>query len=236
MKMTNPGRRASSWTERRKTRTLGLSTRPAIGGDTQGGREMGAFTLLEMLCVMTVVALLAALIFPSVGAARRSANKAKTRVQFSQWTTAIESFRGEYGYFPAFDASNLVNGGATTQDLPFHDVLAGKRRDGSALTTSSAAAQQNRKGIAFHVFGAADLTPDGLIHDAFDNTEIAVLVDKDLDGVIRSGSDFATLPAVGGMTPGSDDFPLTGVRAGVVFYAPAPLATPANPEFIVSWK
>lgn len=195
-----------------------------------------AFTLLELLCVLAVVGILAALIFPGVGSARRSANKAKTKVQFSQWVAAIESFRSEYGYYPSFDASGLVNGGANAIDHPFHDVLAGRRRDGLALVAGGVAAAQNRKLIRFHAFGDADFTGDGLLRDAFDNTAIAVLTDKDLDGVIREGTDFAALPAVGGIAPGSTDFPATGVRAGAILYAPAPGATPANPEFIFSWK
>lgn len=195
-----------------------------------------AFTLLELLSVIAVIGILAALIFPSVGAARRSANKAKVKVQFTQWVTAIESFRGEYGYYPAFDTSGLVNGGVTGADHLFHDVLAGRRRDGTPLPATAAAAQQNRKLIRFHTFGDGDFTAAGLIRDAFDNTALAVLVDRDLDGFIRAGPDFAALPAVGGITPGHADFPATGVRAGVVFYAPAPGATAANPEFIFSWK
>ena len=40
--------------------------------------------------------------------------------------------------------------------------------------------------------------------------------DRYSDGVIRAGDDFVELPAVGGLTPGSGDFPAAGVRAGVV--------------------
>lgn len=202
----------------------------------QRAPRISGFTVLELLVVLAILGILAALIFPSVGAARRSANKAKARVQFTQWAAAIESFRGEYGYYPAFDASNLVNGGATATDHLFHDILAARKRDGTALTAGSPAVLQNRKAIAFYSFSDADFTAANLIRDAFDNTAIAVLVDKDLDGVIRAGTDFTTLPPVTGLTPSALDFPTAGVRAGVIFYAPAPGATVANPEFIFSWK
>ena len=194
------------------------------------------FTLLELLSVLAILGILAALIFPSVSAARRSASKAKARVQFTQWAAAIESFRGEYGYYPALDGSNLVNGGATATDHLFHDILAARKRDGTALSAGGAAALQNRKLISFYSFSNADFTPANLIRDAFDNTSIAVLVDKDLDGVIRQGADFTTLPQFGGIAPASADIPATGIRAGVIFYTPAPGATVANPEFIFSWK
>lgn len=207
-------------------------------------RSASAFTLLELLSVIALIAILAALIFPGVRAARVAANKARTRVQFNQWCAAIESWRREYGYYPAFAATALVNGGAAVTlagDHPFHDILAGCKRDGSPLATGSSAAQQNRKLVRFHSFGEMDFTDaaspaPNLLRDAFDNTEIAVLVDRNLDGVIHVGSDYAVLPAVRGMTPGPLDFPATGIRAGVLFYAPAPGADANNPELIFSWK
>jgi prepilin-type N-terminal cleavage/methylation domain-containing protein len=160
-------------------------------------RRPAAFTLLELLSVIAIIAILAGLIFPGVRAARVAANKAKTRVQFNQWCATIESWRREYGYYPAFDATALVNGGATTAvtgEHLFHDVLAGCKRDGSPLSADGSAAQQNRKLVRFHSFGETDFTDAGapapnLLRDAFDNTEIAVLVDRNLDGVIRVGSD-----------------------------------------------
>lgn len=207
-------------------------------------RHPRAFTLLELLSVIAIIGILTALFFPGLRAARVSANKARTRVQFSQWSAAIEAFRSEYGFYPVFDASALVNGGAAPApggDHLFHDILAGRKRDGSALPAAAAAAAQNRRLIGFHSFGEADFTDAAspsphLLRDAFDNTEIAVLVDRNLDGVIRTGSDYPALPAVAGLTPSAADFPAAGVRAGVLFYAPAPGADAANPGFIFSWK
>jgi prepilin-type N-terminal cleavage/methylation domain-containing protein len=195
-----------------------------------------AFTLVELLTVVAIIGILAALIFPGVSAARRSAGKAKTKVQFAQWTAAIEAFRSEYGYYPAFDASGLVNGGVTQDNHIFHDLLAARKRDGTALSGGEPAALQNRKLIPFHAFSDTDLAATGLIRDAWDNTEIAVLVDRDLDGTIKQGPDFTTLPSVGGISPSTADVPSTGVRAGVIFYATAPGSTAASPEFIYSWK
>ena len=201
--------------------------------------------------MVAVIGILAALIFPGFTAARVAANKARTRVQFNQWAAALEGFRSEYGYYPVLPSSSLINPPGQSGDPGalhlFHDLLAAHRRDGSGLpaygstTDAQLPEAQNRKLIFFHPFSDSDFTNasspvPNLLHDAFDHTEIAVLVDRNLDGVIQIGSDFPALPAVGGLTPGAADFPAAGIRAGVIFYAPAPGATEANPGFIFSWK
>lgn len=199
-------------------------------------RLVHAFTLLELLSVIAILAILAALLFPGLSSARRSSLRAKTKVQFAQWTAAMEAFRNEYGHYPILDAGGLVNGGVTETDHLFHDLLAGRKRSGAPLAAGDASFVQNRKGIAFHAFGDDELNGANLVCDATGNTALAVLTDRDLDGFIKPGADYAALPALNGMTPATVDIPVTGVRAGVIFYAPAPGATAANPEFVFSWK
>jgi prepilin-type N-terminal cleavage/methylation domain-containing protein len=204
------------------------------------GRASRAFTVVELLSVLAIIGLLAAILIPSVASARSAADKARTRVQFSQWTAAISAFRTEYGYYPLFHASNLVNGGADDENHLFHDVLAGRKRDGSVLTAGSSAAMQNRKLTCFLEFSEADFssgsTPRNLLRDAFGTTEIAILVDRNLDGMINSSDFGATLPMVGGIRPDATEFPSTGIRAGCLFYCAMPGATAAAPQFILSWK
>lgn len=204
-------------------------------------RRRAAFTIIELLTVIAVIGILAAILIPTVSSVRRSAAKAKTKVQFSQWAAAIEAFRSEYGYYPQFDASNKVNGGASsTGDHLFHDILAGRRRDFSPLASGSTAANQNRKRIAFYAFGEGEFTGTdaaiaNVLQDASGNTDIAVLVDRNLDGRIDS-SDYTSFPAVGGITPSVADIPPDGLRLQVAFYAPMPDADSSNPAFVFSWK
>jgi prepilin-type N-terminal cleavage/methylation domain-containing protein len=210
----------------------------ATGGNR---RRRTAFTVIELLAVIAILGILLAILIPSATAARTAANKAKTRAQFNQWATAIELFRSEYGYYPAFDSTLKVNGGADATDHLFHDLLVARKRDGSALAGSGAAAAQNKKLICFHLFAESDFAGSdsadgGLICDAFGTTDIAVLVDRNLDGVINTDDYGADLPAVNGLRPGSSDFPAAGLRAGVVFYAALPGATAENPAFVFSWK
>lgn len=212
-------------------------------------RSTSAFTLIELLTVIAIIGILAAILIPTVSGVKVSANRAKTKVQFAQWAAAIEGFRSEYGYYPQFDGSNLVNPPGQDADLAtlhvFHDVLAARRRNGDALpaygsgTGRLAPEAQNRKQIKFYTFADSDVNENGLLQDASENTAIAVLVDRNLDGVIRltgANADYAALPAVAGLTPTAADFPAAGVRAGVIFYAPAPGADEHDPRFIFSWK
>ncbi len=225
-----------------------------------------AFTLIELLTVVAVIGILAAILIPTTSGARVAANKAKTRTQFSQWGTAFENFRQEYGSYPQLftnGAQKLVNQGATTQltgNHLFHDLLAGKRRDGSALTGATTgnplpAITQNARRISFINFTDSDFVLQAdvaagrntsaqlnFVRDAFYNTSIAVVTDSNLDGVIngRDASPFPTVVVSGGTTQIRPTTVVTtavtgGIHAGVIFYSAPPGSTTEN-DLIMSWK
>src|SRR5438045_7679958 len=93
-----------------------------------------AFTLIELLAVIAIIGILAAILIPTIGSAQTAARKAKTRSQFAQWAAAIEAFRQEYGYYPTFETTgngaNKVNGNTAagtnlTQLHRFYETLVG---------------------------------------------------------------------------------------------------------------
>ena len=225
-----------------------------------GRRRFAAFSLIELLAVLAVLAILATLMVPVAGKARESARKAKVHVQFQQWTAAFEAFRAEYGYYPQL-IDNKVNGGSSPAsdnavadaDTRFLELLAGQGsgagappafRSSEKNLTSGTPPAQNRRRVAFHVFAADEIGANGRVVDAFGNTDIAVLVDSDGDGLIPSA-------AIAALTVGSSEQPAVvtsppaaalppgGVRAGVVFFSAGAGwdGTTARPENIVcSWK
>lgn len=204
-------------------------------------RQPAGFTLVELLTVIAIIGILTAILIPTASSARNSANKGKTRAQFSQWAAGFEQFRQEYGAYPTLytnSAQKLVNFGATTQltgNHLFHDVLAGVRRDGQPLAgaitgTPTPAIGQNTRRIRFVTFTESDFVTNAdvsagrnttaqlnMIRDAFFNTVIAVVTDSNLDGVINGRDSAGGFPAVtpaGSTTP--QIRPTTVVTPGTV--------------------
>ena len=112
-----------------------------------------AFTLIELLAVVAVIAILTGILVPTLGAARTSALKAKTRVQFSQWAAAFEQFRQENGSYPSTGTDGKL---ATAADaLKFVRTLSGRNPDGSVVA-DPADLNGNLKRISFCAFAEAE--------------------------------------------------------------------------------
>jgi prepilin-type N-terminal cleavage/methylation domain-containing protein len=70
-------------------------------------RNAGAgFTLVEMLVVVAVIAILAAILIPSVGGARKAAQRRKAELECNAIKTAVESFFSDFKYMPWGDPDN----------------------------------------------------------------------------------------------------------------------------------
>ncbi len=223
----------------------------ARGGSERGPKPAGGngtgFTLLEVLAAIAVISILAGLLLPSLGAARAAALKARTRLQFAQWATAMEQYRQEYGCYPAVGTDGKLATAADT--LQFVRTLAGSNPDGSAVA-DGAELNGNVRRRCFCLFsptdffdpdrpgGAADYSGNELLCDAFGNTEIGVLVDRNGDGFVRPADDGALAP-VGGLSGRTlaveaAAMPAAGVRAGVVFYSAGRGENPQ--DLVLSWQ
>ena len=63
-------------------------------------RRIPGFTLIEMMVVMVIIALIAALVGPRVMKHLGSSKEQSTRVQIEQLSTALESLKLEVGRYP----------------------------------------------------------------------------------------------------------------------------------------
>ena len=66
----------------------------------------GAFTLIELLIVISIMAILAAMIIPISGAVSRNRIKAKARTELEQVATGIELYKAKLGHYPPDNLGN----------------------------------------------------------------------------------------------------------------------------------
>ncbi len=77
---------------------------------TQPCAGRGGFTLVELLAVIMIIALLAALVTPAVMRAMSSARAAAVQTEVELLSTALMNYKNEYGSFPPADMRGLWNG------------------------------------------------------------------------------------------------------------------------------
>lgn len=65
-----------------------------------GFRSRAGFTLVEMLVVVAVIAILAAILIPTVGGARKTALRRKAELECNSIKTAVEQFFADFKYMP----------------------------------------------------------------------------------------------------------------------------------------
>ena len=97
------------------------------------------FTLIELLVVIAIIALLAAMIFPVLGAVNKVKIRSRTQAELTQIETAIESYKIKQGHYPP------DNGGYWTTNQLFFELLGTtlnngvyKTLDGSCQINASA--------------------------------------------------------------------------------------------------
>jgi len=191
------------------------------------------FSLIELLTVIAVLGILAAIIIPTMGGARDSADRAATKARFSQWAAAMELYRQEYGFYPDIAVAGRLDTARFVAELT-GQTLAG-------ATVRGSASWGNRKGLSFYALSPGDLDESGRqMVDAFGNTDIAVRWDTNRDGRIDT-ADTGSWVAVDGLEATGlspevlpEAIPATGVRAGVVFYSAG--RGQDETDLVLSWR
>jgi prepilin-type N-terminal cleavage/methylation domain-containing protein len=90
--------------------------------DRHGGRL--AFTLIEMLVVITIIGILASLLLPAISKAKTAAKVSMAKTEMANLQSAISQYQSEYGILPA--STNAVNAvAALGYDFTFGTVVSG---------------------------------------------------------------------------------------------------------------
>ncbi len=198
-------------------------------------RRHRAFSLLELVAVVAILGVLLAVLVPGLATVRAGVARARTLAMFHQWSLACAEFRLEYGLAPQWAAEPRLT--TVEHTAAFLRCLTGREPDGRAVA-DVAALGGNRRRLAFLLVGPGDLH-EGRLADAFGNTEIGVLLDRDGDGWIRPGADGALVGVMsrdgtGPFVPEAADLPAEGVRAAAIFYS-AGRGRDAS-DLILSWR
>ena len=164
-------------------------------------RRRAGFTLIELLTVISIIGILAAMIFPAISGVRKQARHADAQTAFSQWATGVTRYKQVYGFFPNLGATGTVPD--TTLDtlymletpadtsVKFVKALSGRSPTGLALSTTDRKAL-NKNAEEFCAFGKndfedfANFNDNSLLVDRFNNRHIRIIFDTDSTGTIKN--------------------------------------------------
>ena len=97
-----------------------------------------AFTLIELLIVITIIVILMGLLFPAFRGVQDQAKRAQAKNDLTQIITAVNAFYTEYGQYPCGsqsggDAQDFFADDDNSQNVLF-DVLRGDPNNGNVQT------------------------------------------------------------------------------------------------------
>lgn len=146
------------------------------------------FSLIELLAVIAIIGVLAALLVPAVGTIQTRARQSQSRALFTQLATACVHYKADFGYYPLFGQAKGTTdtvirfeeaAGDVYRTLTGFDPLTGESILGGSRRSL------NAKGRSYFSFSESDLQGEYVV-DAFGNRDIVLVVDSDYNNQLQS--------------------------------------------------
>src|SRR5438132_10544246 len=96
----------------------------------RGERRYNAFTLIELIVVVTVITILAGLVLSTVGYARKKGALSRAETEIAAMSAACESYKADNGIYPRGNAD-------LSSSTPYDTDKLNARRDGNPDSTPS---------------------------------------------------------------------------------------------------
>ena len=163
-----------------------------------------AFTLVELLVVMGIIAILAGAALAGVSSALKFAKRTKANTTASQIATAVQNYYTEYGVYPTADAAGSAtddyyagDDSGSSQWAPLIIALCGNQNPYSPTGTPvTGNAVPNSRNIAYLSPTHSDVDAQGRMLNPFGTSAAGkyfyMVVDTDYDGV--AGDTSSTKP------------------------------------------
>jgi prepilin-type N-terminal cleavage/methylation domain-containing protein len=165
--------------------------------------KAAGFTLVEMLVVVAIIAILASILIPTVGSARKAAQRRKAELECNAIKTAVEQFFSDFKYMPwgdQDDARGRVGADQWADDAESQKAvmafLRGENKLGKAYIEVSSRDSK----------ASVDADDDGVFYDPWKNP-YRIGLDRNLDQQVDyKGKTYKTRVLVISLGPDGEEF------------------------------
>ncbi len=174
---------------------------------TPSSKTRSGFTLVELIAVISIIGILASVLFPAITGIRKRATRATSQAAFSQLANGVLKYKQTYGHYPdIFESTSTYSpasdhlhrlDGNSEYCHRLIKSMTGKQASGLPLTRDDRQ-RFNRNAEEFYAFSKEDfsnlenaLTGNPVLIDRFGNFNIRLLFDADNNGRIKGQSGFA---------------------------------------------
>ena len=156
VEMTRVERRAPA---QRRAADLTSSSRVTLDPQPSTLSPLRAFTLIELLVVIAIMGVLAALIFPVVGAVKRHQYIYNAQAEMAQLETAIDRYKAAYGFYPPSPTNppTAATVDSTSSTMNWWERLLQFDQYTTVYTTLDGSAQHQRQRCARRISGRGRL-------------------------------------------------------------------------------